>query len=68
MINGFWDNRETSVRKMDVTLKSLEIVYLVRTQNVPKMQHFLPSDTHTVRVRICGKTYFLENFANVLNK
>ena len=62
MVNGFWDKKDILVTKMDVTLESLGIIYLVRTQNVPKKQHFLPSDTHTY-VFVSGvRNVLFENF------
>ena len=46
----------------------LGVVHLVRTQNFPKNQHFLPPDTHTY-VCVSGGKYvsFSGDFANVLN-
>ena len=37
--------RECNINKHNET--QLGIIYVVRTQNFPKNQHFLPLDTHT---------------------
>ena len=39
------------------------IIHLIRTQNFPKNQHFLPPDTHTYVCESGGKKcYFFEKF------
>ena len=51
-----------SLRFSDISLTSIGVIHLIRTQDFPKNEHFLPPDIYQ-GVR---NVHFSENFAYVL--